>query len=200
MRKFTKTILMGSLLASVAISATAFAGANNASAHKKHLHKKKPVAMKMAAKAADTDHSGHMDHSQHSKHSGDMKVAKAMTSGGHDHSKLTEIGGALYVPTVNLNVTKDRKSGWNIEIQTTGFQFAPMAASTPHFEGQGHAHLYVNGKKISRVYGNWLHIAKLPAGKSEISVSLNANDHSALAVNGVALKSTAIVENKLNDS
>lgn len=35
------------------------------------------------------------------------------------------------------------------------------------------AHLSVDGTKITRLYGNWYYLESLPAGRHEITVSLN---------------------------
>jgi len=51
----------------------------------------------------------------------------------------------------------------------------------------------VNGVKLGRVYGAWHHIGKLPLGSNEVSVSLYANDHSALASGGMKITSSSMV-------
>jgi hypothetical protein len=53
----------------------------------------------------------------------------------------------------------------------------------------------VNGVKIGRYYGPWVHLDGLPAGTVAIEVTLTANDHRPLAVNGVPLTASVIVEN-----
>ncbi|MEC8244889.1 MAG: hypothetical protein VX047_00480, partial [Pseudomonadota bacterium] len=57
----------------------------------------------------------------------------------------------------------------------------------------GHAHVYVNGMKLGRVYGDWYHIGSLPLGRNEVSVSLYANDHSGLSAGGSKITSTRTV-------
>ena len=47
--------------------------------------------------------------------------------------------------------------------------------------------------KLGRIYGDWYHIASLPKGYQEISVSLYANDHSGLALDGAKITSTTTV-------
>ena len=85
-------------------------------------------------------------------------------------------------PAVALSVKKDAMSGWNVQVMAKNFRFAPENASGAHKSGEGHAHLYVNGKKIARMYGPWFHIGKLPAGSAKIRVTLNTNDHRDLMV------------------
>ena len=54
--------------------------------------------------------------------------------------------------------------------------------------GEGHAHVYVDGEKAARIYGPWFHLGALPPGEVTLGVTLNANDHSLLAVSGRPLK------------
>ena len=79
--------------------------------------------------------------------------------------------------TVKLAVAKDAKMGYNLHITSTRFRWAPFNASKAHVAGQGHAHLYVDGKKITRLYGPWFYLGDLAKGRHTIKVTLNGNDH-----------------------
>ena len=79
------------------------------------------------------------------------------------------------------------------QVITTNFTFDAKSAGLENVEGHGHAHVYVNGVKLGRVYGAWHHIGALPLGENEVTVSLYANDHSALASDGVKITSTSTV-------
>jgi hypothetical protein len=48
--------------------------------------------------------------------------------------------------------------------------------------------LYINGEKVSRVYGPWLHLPTLPPGRNEITVELNANNHQVLPTMATKLR------------
>ena len=87
-------------------------------------------------------------------------------------------------PTVDLIVTEDPKAGYNLQILTENFEFAPERASTDHIEGQGHAHVYVDDVKINRVYGEWYHIPSLEPGEHQIKVTLSTNNHKDISVDG----------------
>lgn len=116
---------------------------------------------------------------------------------GHAHDAIYELSEGVAAPAIALTVHKDPKSGYNVEITTTNFTFAPESASTDTVAGEGHAHIYVDGKKVNRVYSNWYHIADLgDAGEHEIRVDLSTNDHSVYSVNGehVEAETTVIVE------
>lgn len=70
------------------------------------------------------------------------------------HQQLVEIPSTYPIPKITGSVTQDRTGSWLLEIQTTNFRFAPEnIGSTSIAFNEGHAHLYINGKKINRIYG-----------------------------------------------
>ena len=101
---------------------------------------------------------------------------------GMDHGIL-DISREKSIPKIEeFEISKDPMSGWNGYIQVSNFRFAPEHASQPHREGEGHVHLYINGSKIARIYGNWFHIPELVKDKNEIKITLNSNDHQTFAI------------------
>lgn len=78
-------------------------------------------------------------------------------------------------------------------IGVTNFAFAPEAVNSSHTPGQGHAHIYVNGVKIARTYASWFHLSALPKGEHEVRMTLNANDHSQLAINDQPVEATLML-------
>ena len=106
---------------------------------------------------------------------------------GHNHSTQISVPAGPEAPTIKIDIVKDTVGGWNLHIITTNFKFTPEAVNNSPIKGQGHAHIYANGKKIARIYGHWFHIGALPKGMVDVTVSLYANDHSALAVAGAPL-------------
>lgn len=119
-------------------------------------------------------------------------AAPASATGHDDHHDATvEIGSAN--PSLSLTITPDTVSGYNLGLETTGFRFAPENSGGGHAAGEGHAHLYVNGKKIARIYGAHHHLGHLGQGQYEIGVTLNANDHRQLVHKGNPLKVSQMV-------
>jgi hypothetical protein len=114
------------------------------------------------------------------------------------HSSVYEVSPEN-APKVELVVTEDAKSGYNIKIITTDFTFTPENANEENILGEGHAHLYVNGEKIGRVYSNYYHYGGSFEGTKTFKVTLNANDHSEYTVDGVAIESTAKVTHNSSD-
>jgi len=51
-------------------------------------------------------------------------------------------------------------------------------------DGEGHAHVYVDGEKVGRAYGEWFHLKGVAPGDREIRVTLQTNGHSEYAVDG----------------
>ncbi len=97
----------------------------------------------------------------------------------HDHSQLVQWGDAP-LPTIALVATSDTKSGVNLQISTTNFTMTPEAVGGPDAVGSGHAHVYLNGDKIGRVYSDWVHVPDAETG-DVIRVTLNGNSHAGWA-------------------
>lgn len=114
----------------------------------------------------------------------------------HDHSKAH---GKIEVdpenaPKVSIRVERDMIAGWNVFITVESFVFAPESVNQTNAPNQGHAHLYLNDVKLTRLYGTAYHLADLPPGRHKVSVSLNANDHSDLFYKGAPIIASATVE------
>ncbi|WPZ35948.1 hypothetical protein T8K17_07345 [Thalassobaculum sp. OXR-137] len=132
-----------------------------------------------------------------------LAASQGVTLDGHDHGDpaqhvaMHQHGAAMEVASAGLSIDlrPDPMGGWNLHIEPSGFRFAPEHASGPHVPGEGHAHVYVNGEKIARAYGPWLHIASLPPGRVEVMVSLNTNDHRPISVDGKPLEASVTVQN-----
>ncbi len=139
---------------------------------------------------------GH-DHSDPQVHGGsthgDAHGAMNMAGAHASHDVIISLPDAVDAPSLDVAITPDPVSGWNLHLLVQNFRFAPEHASSPHIPGEGHAHVYVNGTKIARLYGPWLHIPDLPAGDNEVTVTLTANDHSQLAVGDKPLRQTMTV-------
>lgn len=118
-------------------------------------------------------------------------------SGGHDMAHGGELVESATPPTVDVSVTKDPKSGWNVFADVANLTFAAEAAGLDHVDGEGHLHLYVDGEKVSRLYGPWTHIPanSMTAGTHEIMVGVNANTHAEYDNgNGQAVMAMATIE------
>ena len=86
-------------------------------------------------------------------------------------------------PSVMIHASKDPNGGWNVHLMTDKFTFTPENAGAEDVSGEGHAHLFVNGKKVARVYSNWFHI-NVPKGKNKLKANLTTNSHKDYASDG----------------
>jgi hypothetical protein len=122
-------------------------------------------------------------------HAGHGGAAAAQGGDEHEHGEPIPVPLGPATPTLAATLTPDPLSGWNLHVETSHFRFTPENAGAPHVPGEGHAHVYVDGDKIARLYGSWMHIPALPPGAT-VEVKLNANDHRPLAVHGHLLAAT----------
>lgn len=104
-----------------------------------------------------------------------------------DHPAYHVPAGSV-APEVMLHASQDKNGGWNLHLMTHNFKFTPENSGTEDVMGEGHAHLFVNGKKIARIYSNWFH-ASLPKGKYKVKVNLTTNSHKDYYHNGQPIES-----------
>ncbi|MEM8810294.1 MAG: hypothetical protein AAGF01_30120 [Cyanobacteria bacterium P01_G01_bin.38] len=135
------------------------------------------------------------DHSQHdmATQAGTHGVASNEGADEMHHHKSIEIPTGEPVPTVDLTITPDPVSGWNLQVETTDFAFVPAQVNQKSTPNAGHAHLYINDEKITRLYSEWHYLPSLPPGDHEIVVSLNANGHEALTHNGEPIEAMTML-------
>lgn len=130
-------------------------------------------------------HSGETTHS--TNNSGAMKHGEMSRDKNpnveHNHPPV-DASGWPAAPAITMTAFKDLESGWNLHIMPSNFTFAPTRVNMASASGEGHAHLYINGEKVTRLYSEWYYIDQLPPGMHTVTVTLNANDHGPLTLNG----------------
>lgn len=112
--------------------------------------------------------------------------------GMHQH-KIMEISSTQPVPAVDLIVHPDAVKGVNLEVKLSNFKFAPEKVNQDSKPTEGHAHLYVDGEKLTRLYGNWYYLGNLAPGQHKITVTLNANLHEDLVYQGKKIEDSEII-------
>ncbi len=113
--------------------------------------------------------------------------------GGEDHRAI-EIGEDVVPPRISIDVTEDPVEGWNLAVTLTDFRLAPENVSGPHVDGEGHMHLYIDGRKVATLYDTWYRLPPLEAGIHEIRVDLRSNDHALLTAEGKPIEAVATLE------
>jgi len=122
--------------------------------------------------------------------SGEMAVKARVTAPMMDHAMGYEVPEGTPAPGVAIAVAPDG-DGWRVTLTTRNFRFAEDLVDKPHQPGTGHAHLYVQGIKIGRVFGTEARIGALPSGSHLVEVTLNTNDHRVYHVDGQPIRAEA---------
>lgn len=120
-----------------------------------------------------------------------------ITHDGMDHAMMHDTPievPAGDAPNLRIAVSADPMAGYNLHVMTENFAFSPQNASRDNVTGQGHAHVYVNGDKLGRLYGAWMHLDSLPKGDVEVQVTLNTNDHRPMSVGGLPISATQMIK------
>jgi hypothetical protein len=114
----------------------------------------------------------------------------------HSGHEEMEVPKGQPIPTLKLIVTPAQK-GWNLELKTTNFKFLPEKTKTKSMStAEGHAHLFINGKKITRIYSSTYFIDSLPKGNHKITVSLSTVNHADITVNDKKIEDTKMIVSK----
>jgi len=112
-------------------------------------------------------------------------------------TSIHEISKAA-APTVSLEITKDPTGGFNVHVDTTNFIWRPEMASMKHVPGEGHAHVFLDGRKIMRIYNDWFHLNTYQfatrAGEQLLSVEFVGNDHAPYTIEGSPIGDQKLVD------
>lgn len=117
------------------------------------------------------------------------------TNSQHMTHDVVRIPNEYTPPSVKIHVNQDNSGTWFLKIDTDNFTFAPekVGLSEPSYT-EGHAHLYVNGEKINRLYGEYYNLGELRSGSNQIKVSLHSNNHGALMFKDSMISDQTVVE------
>lgn len=102
-------------------------------------------------------------------------------SSGHP---AVEIPEGVEIPEVQVSVDQLSDGSWLLQVDKKNFTFTPEQAGSSVIDFQkGHGHVYINGVKINRLYGDYFNL-ELPKGKNAIKVALVLNNHQRLFYQG----------------
>ncbi|MED1823618.1 hypothetical protein [Brevibacillus agri] len=69
-----------------------------------------------------------------------------------------------------------------LKLAVTNFNFSLENMGKENKHGEGHVHLYLDGKKIAKVFEPSYVLKDIPSGKHEITVELAHNNHESYGV------------------
>lgn len=105
------------------------------------------------------------------------------------HDELLNITADETPPEIAITAAENRGE-WTITVETTNITLSNQDVDNPHQTGIGHAHLYLNGLKLQRMYSTTATIGALPPGEHILRVTLNTNDHRAYAIDNIPISAT----------
>ena len=101
-------------------------------------------------------------------------------------------------PQATLDIQKDPTGGFNVHVVTTNFVWRPEMASMQHIPGEGHAHVYLDGRKIMRIYNEWFHLNTFQfstkPGEQLLSIEFVGNDHAPYTIQGLPVGAQQLVD------
>lgn len=128
----------------------------------------------------------------------DIAMAEALTKEGNVHGRtMMDISDEEEIPEfTTIEIIQESEDSYNLHVEIKNWKFTPENTGSETVVNEGHAHVYVNGIKQGRMYGEWFHLGDLSSGVNEISVVLNGNDHTEFVVDGNVLgaETTMVVE------
>lgn len=135
-------------------------------------------------------------------------IAKEMIIMDHSHMPINLPENAP-IPALSMQLNQDAMSGYNLVLMLKRYTLIPppanvlsmadlMTATINKTSGfvEGHAHLYINGVKIQRIYGENIHIpqAYFKSGINTVSVTLNNHGHMYWVANKKKILSTIYLD------
>lgn len=119
---------------------------------------------------------------------------QAHTDGAMSVHEITQ----AVAPTSALKIQKDPTGGFNVQVVTSNFVWRPEMASMQHVAGEGHAHVFLDGRKIMRIYNPWFHLNTYQfatrSGEQLLSIEFVGNDHAAYTIEGLPVGTEQVVD------
>lgn len=94
-------------------------------------------------------------------------------------------------PKLSLSVPNGfSEDGFEIKLEVEEFSFVLAPEDAQHIPNEGHAHVYLNGLKLGRLYDSTFTLGAVPADEYELRIALNSNDHRPYMSQGTAVQET----------
>lgn len=113
----------------------------------------------------------------------------------HSHSETYEFANHDELPEVSINNIGQNLAGeWVMLVDFLNFDLRQDKVDQENVPGEGHAHVYVNDKKVSRLFSSE-YTFEDPLNQGDmIRVGLNTNDHKGYTHDGQLIQDTEIVQ------
>jgi copper(I)-binding protein len=116
-----------------------------------------------------------------------LRVSELDTTDHSMHAGMT-VEAKAPEPDAQLAVREASASGGiAARLELENFSLVEAAEGTAHVDGEGHAHLYLNGLKLGRLYDTDITIGPLLPGDYDLSVTLNSHFHRVYTRGGLPI-------------
>lgn len=85
------------------------------------------------------------------------------------------------LPTLNVSHTL-KQDDLHLKLNVTGFTFSLENMGKDNRYGEGHVHLYLDGKKVAKIFEPQYVLKDIPPGRHEVVVELAHNNHESYGV------------------
>ena len=112
-----------------------------------------------------------------------------------DMRPVSNVSSGAPIPELAIETTVDTVDGYNVTVALTNFTLSPGLLGQPATPNTGYIGVYINDQKVSRLYGEWLHIGldDLSSGQNTLELVLMANDHTEWAQDGQTISETVVL-------
>ncbi|WP_346839594.1 hypothetical protein [Microbulbifer sp. SAOS-129_SWC] len=102
---------------------------------------------------------------------------------------------SIPVPEISLSLHRDQVSGLNLYILVKDFHLGPPELAVKGRRPTGQGNLYINGKKVRRLYGAYQHLSEglFKPGVNLVMVSLCDHDQRPCKRNGVHIQASCFL-------
>ncbi len=114
------------------------------------------------------------------------------------HQAQLPVPEGVPVPRLGMQLSRDAEDGFNLHVELRNFQMESPAFMQSAVEDRvrGHAHLYLNGVKLTRLYAQDLHLPGrlFRPGINSLQISINDHDHAVLALDNEPIQATILMD------
>ncbi len=179
--KWTTLRLLGALFA-VALLAAACGSDTAETTTTANATEAEDTTASETSDAMEMDEEHDDDHGDHDEEHGGDHDAHG------DHASTLDVADGAPVPAVEIALDPTDTDGlYNLSVTLTNFTITPENIDGDPVDNEGHMHLLIDGVKIGR-FTDLETTVQVPDGEHLVEVELNANDHSAYAVDGTPIR------------
>ena len=88
---------------------------------------------------------------------------------------------AQQAPAMDVDYTI-KQDDLHLKLAVRNFSFSLENMGKENKPGEGHVHLYLDGKKVAKIFEPTFVLKDIPEGKHEVTVELARNDHESYGV------------------